>query len=196
MAHATTARVLATPLRGTVARDAALVLAATAFIAASAQVAIPLPFSPVPLTGQTFAVLLTGATLGASLGTASAALYLSLALAGLPVLAPTADGVHVTGAALFGHPTLGYLAGFIVASYLVGRLAERGFTRTPVRVAAAMAAGNVAIYTLGLLWLGVATGGTLAQVLSWGLLPFLLGDIVKVALAAGLLPAAWALAKR
>ena len=196
MAHASTARVLVTPLRGSVARDAALVLGAVVFIAASAQVAIPLPFSPVPLTGQTFAVLLMGAALGPTLGLSAAALYMALALAGLPVLAPTADGVHVTGAALFSHPTLGYLAGFMLASFLVGRLAERGYSRTPLRVAATMAVGNVAIYALGLLWLGFVTGGTPSQLLAWGLLPFLLGDAVKVALAAGLLPAAWSLTKR
>lgn len=196
MATAVSTRVLATPLRGTWVRDLALVVAATAGIAASAQIAIPLPFSPVPLTGQTFAVLLAGATLGTSLGLASTALYFALALAGLPVLAPTAAGVHVTGAALFAHPSLGYVIGFLLASALTGALAERGFTRTPLRVVAAMLAGNLAIYTIGVLWLGHVTGGTFAQLMTWGVTPFLVGDALKIALAAGILPSAWALSRR
>ena len=195
MTTATAPRVLAAPLRGTWVRDLVLVLTATFGIAVSAQIAIPLPFSPVPLTGQTFAVLLAGATLGTSLGLASAALYLALALAGLPVLAPNPQGLHVTGTALFSHPSLGYVLGFLAASVVTGRLAERGFTRTPARVVVAMLAGNAAIYALGLLWLGYVTGGTPSQLVAWGLTPFLIGDALKIALAAGLLPSAWALAR-
>lgn len=188
--HVVTAR-----LRGTVLRDALLVLGATASIAVSAQVAIPLPFSPVPLTGQTFAVLMTGAALGTSLGLASTSLYVALALAGLPVLAPTAEGTHPVGTAVLASPTLGYIAGFLIAAAIMGALAELGFTRGPVRTAVAMVLGNVAIYTCGLLWLHHTLSATWANTFAWGLTPFLIGDAIKVVLAAGLLPAVWRLVR-
>ena len=143
MATATSTRVLTTSLRGSWVRDLALVVAGAAFIAVSAQVSIPLPFSPVPVTGQTFAVLLTGAALGASLGVAATGLYLAAALAGLPVLAPTETGGHLTGSAVLTMPTLGYVVGFMAASAVVGTLAARGFTRSPLRTVAAMLLGNV-----------------------------------------------------
>ena len=191
MATVSTARVLSTGLRGTWVRDLALVVGGTAFIAASAQVSIPLPFSPVPLTGQTFAVLLTGAVLGSRLGLASAGLYLAAALGGLPVLAPTENGTHLSGTAVLSMPTLGYVVGFMVASSLVGALAERGYSRTPLRTVVTMIAGNVVIYTMGLLWLQRALSASWSDTIAWGLTPFLIGDAIKIALAAGLLPAAW-----
>lgn len=193
MTSTTATRVLATDLRGTWVRDAALVAGSAVFIAVSAQVSIPLPFTPVPLTGQTLAVLLTGAALGSSLGLASSALYLAMALAGLPVLAPTAEGTHLTGSAILSMPSLGYVVGFMVASYVVGRLAERGYTRTAIRTSAAMIAGNAIIYLLGVAWLQHALNASLSDAVAWGLTPFLVGDAIKVALAAGLLPAAWKL---
>ena len=193
MSTLTSTPVLTTGLRGSRVRDLALVLGGTAFIALSAQVSIPLPFSPVPVTGQTFAVLLTGATLGAGLGAASTTLYFAAALAGLPVLAPTETGTHLTGAAVLSMPTLGYVVGFVVASALVGRLAERGFTRTPLCTAAAMVLGNLAIYALGLAWLQHALSASWTDAVTWGLTPFLIGDALKVLFAAGLLPAAWKL---
>ena len=187
--------VITARLRGTVLRDALLMLGATAFIAASAQVAIPLPFSPVPLTGQTFAVLMTGAALGTGLAFASTGLYVALALVGLPVLAPNAEGVHAVGAAVLSSPTLGYVGGFLLASALVGRLAERGFTRTPLRTALAMVLGNVAIYASGLLWLHHALAASWSDTIAWGLTPFLIGDAIKVVIAAGLLPSVWRLVR-
>lgn len=193
MTSTTAPRVLASPLRGSWLRDAVLVLGATAFIAASAQVAVPLPFTPVPLTGQTLAVLLTGAALGSSLGLASSSLYFALALAGLPVLAPTAEGTHITGSAVLGMPSLGYVAGFLAASYAIGRLAERGFTATPARTALAMILGNAVIYLFGVAWLQHALRTSLGNAIAWGLTPFLVGDAIKVVIAAGLLPAAWRL---
>lgn len=184
-------RVLATNLRGTWVRDAALVSGAALFIAVSAQVSVRLPITPVPFTGQTLAVLLAGAALGPSLGLASAALYFALALAGLPVLAPTAEGTHVTGSAVLSLPSLGYIVGFLAASYTVGRLAQAGFTRTPLRTASAMVIGNALIYAFGVVWLQHAIGTDWSTTIGLGLTPFLIGDALKVAIAAGLLPAAW-----
>ena len=109
MTATTASRVLASNLRGTWVRDAALVTGAALLIGVSAQISIPLPFTPVPLTGQTLAVLLTGAALGSSLGLASSALYFALALIGFPVLAPTAEGTHITGSAVLSMPSLGYV---------------------------------------------------------------------------------------
>ena len=195
MSTATTARVLTTGLRGTWLRDLALVLTGTAFIAISAQVSLPLPFSPVPVTGQTFAVLLTGAALGTNLGLASTALYLAAALAGLPVLAAKADGSHTTGMAVLSMPTLGYVVGFMCAAAMLGYLAERGYSRSAMRTVLAMVVGNLIIYSLGLLWLKFALSASWSDTLAWGLTPFLVGDAFKVLLAAGLLPAAWKLVR-
>lgn len=191
MTSTTAPRVLVTPLRGSRLRDAVLVAGATAFIAVSAQISVPLPFTPVPLTGQTLAVLLTGAALGSTLGLAANSLYFALALAGLPVLAPTAEGTHVSGSAVLSMPSLGYVAGFLAAGYVVGRLAELGFTRTAWRAALAMLAGNAVIYVLGVAWLAHALDASLRDAIAWGLTPFIIGDAIKVVLAAGLLPTAW-----
>lgn len=191
MTTITAPRVLTTGLRGSIGRDVALVATSTLVIAASAQVAIRLPFSPVPITGQTLAVLLAGAALGPALAAASSGLYLVLALAGLPVLAPTADGGHLTGSAVLTSPTLGYLAGFLIASIVVGHLAEWGLTRTVLGTVASMLVGNGVIYALGLMWLHHSLGAPWATTFAWGLTPFLIGDAVKIAIAAGLLPSVW-----
>lgn len=197
MAFATAApRVLVDVLPSSRARNLALVLGGTAFIALAAQVAIPLPFSPVPLTGQTLAVLSVGALLGTSRAVASSALYLAAAIAGLPVLAPTADGGHITGTAVFAMPSLGYVLGFIAAGAIVGRLAELGLTRTPLRTAAAMIVGNLVIYSIGVPVLALVTGADLITALQWGVAPFVIGDLLKVAIAAGVFPAAWALLRK
>lgn len=164
--------------------DLLLVAAGSALIAASAWIAIPLPFSPVPVTAQTFAVLLLGSALGARRGTAAALAYLAEGCAGLPVFAGGAAGAHV----LLG-ATGGYLAGFVPGAFLCGFLAERGWDRRVWTTVASMAIGNVAILIPGLLWLARLVGP--AHVLTMGLLPFLPGDVVKIALAAALLPYAW-----
>lgn len=179
------------PGRG-LARAAGLCVAFSLFNAALAQAAVWLPFSPVPITGQTLAVLLTGAVLGPRLGFASVLLYLGEGAVGLPFFAGGAAGV----AALVG-PTGGYLAGFPLAAALVGWLAARGWDRHPLRMAGAMVAGNAVIYALGLAWLAVVMGGPApGALLSAGLLPFLPGDAVKIVLAMGLLPGAWRLVGR
>ena len=164
-----------------------LILCGSLLIALSAHVAIPLPFSPVPITGQTLAVLLVGALLGSRRGALCLLAYLAEGLAGLPVFAPGgAPGL----ARLLG-PTGGYLVGFVAAAYVTGRLAEEGWDRRVLSTIAAMLLGSAVIYTCGVSWLAVPLG--LEKALVAGLYPFIPGDLVKVVLAALLLPAGWAL---
>ena len=171
--------------------DAVTVGAAAAMTALSAQIAVPVPGSPVPVTGQTLAVLLTAAALGPMRGALGQLVYVVAALVGLPVLAQGSGGA----AAVFG-ATGGYLLGFIVAAAVVGRLARGGWSRTPVRVLASYALGSVVIYLFGATMLAVATSNDLAWAVQKGVLPFLAGDALKALLAAGLLPLAWAAVRR
>lgn len=165
-------------------RNIVLVLAGSILTALSAQAVIPLPFSPVPVTGQTFAVLLIGAVLGSRLGALSMLAYLAEGAVGLPVFA----GGHGTLLWMLG-PTGGYLAGFVAAAYITGWLCERGWDRRLLTALAAMLVGNAAIYALGLPWLAhfVGTG----KVVALGLAPFIVGDIAKIVLAGLAMPAAW-----
>jgi len=179
----------ATLPRGGLLRDALLVVGGSLLTALCARVVIPLPFTPVPITAQTFAVLLTGAALGARRGAAAIGLYVLEGLVGLPVFAGGAAGLH----RLLG-PTGGYLLGFIAAAYLTGTLAERGWDRTVRFAAAAMGAGNLVIYLFGVPWLALSLGWPRA--LTGGLLPFIPGDLVKLAAAALVLPGAWTLLRR
>ncbi len=174
------------------AADAALVLGGSLLTALMAQIAIPLPFTPVPITGQTLAVLLVGAALGSRRGALSMAAYVLEGVLGLPVFAGGTAGL----ARLLG-PTGGYLVGFIAAAFVTGWLAERGWDRRLLTAALAMLAGNVVIYLFGLPWLARFTGGFLGPkgALVLGLLPFIPGDLVKLALAALLLPSAWWIAR-
>lgn len=185
-------RVLVETIQTAWVRDIALIAASVVFIAASAQVAITLPISPVPITGQTFAVLLSGAALGTWRSAISTFSYLVLAVAGLPVLAPQADGTHLTGIGVLGMASTGYLLGFIVGGMVVGKLAELGCSRRPIKTAGSMIVGNLVIYAMGIPVLQAITGVDWATALEWGLYPFLIGDAIKISLAAGLLPAAWA----
>jgi len=166
-----------------------IVLAGSALIALSAWVAIPLPFSPVPVTGQTFAVLLVGSALGARRGAAAALAYLAEGTWGLPVFAGGAAGPHVLAG-----PTGGYLAGFVLGAFACGALAERGWDRRPLSTVASMAVGNVAILVPGVVRLAAFVGP--GPVWKLGLFPFVPGDLVKIALAAGLLPLGWKLLAR
>jgi len=170
-------------------RDLGLVLSGSLLVAGLAQIRIPLPFTPVPITGQTFAVLLVGAALGARLGAFSLGLYLVEGLVGLPVFAGGAGGV----AALLG-PTGGYLAGFLAAAYVVGLLAERGGDRRFRTALPIFLAGEAIIYLFGVPWLGLYIG--FQKALAAGLYPFLIGDAVKLVAAALALPAAWNLSRR
>ncbi|HEY8736519.1 MAG TPA: biotin transporter BioY [Candidatus Dormibacteraeota bacterium] len=156
----------------TIATDVGLIIAFSLLIGLLAHLVIPLPFTPVPVTGQTFGVLLTGAVLGSRLGTATLLAYIVEGTVGLPVFAA---GTH-------GPATYGYLAGFVAAAFIVGWLVEHGWDRDAPRLVAAMVAGEVAIYVFGLLWL--ARFVPVSQVLALGLFPFLLGDAVKLAAAA------------
>ncbi|MFH2104544.1 MAG: biotin transporter BioY [Chloroflexota bacterium] len=170
-------------------RDLGLVLAGTLLVALLAQVRIPLPFTPVPITGQTFAVLLVAVALGSHRGAVSLMLYATLGLGGLPVFAGGASGLaYALG------PTGGYLVGFALAAWVVGRLAERGLERTVRTAWLPFLAGTLVIYLCGAGWLSFVLG-SLPQALAVGVLPFLVGDTVKILLAALALPAAWRLVK-
>jgi len=176
------------------ARHVALIVAGALFIALTANFSVPIPGSPVPLTGQTFSVLLVGGALGMRRGMLSTGLYLVLGFF-LPVYAEHASGVariaSVDSGTLVLGATGGYLIGFVVAAGVVGRLAELGWDRSMVGALGAMAIGNMIIYLFGLPWLIAATGMTAQQALDVGLLPFVVTDLVKLALAAGLFPLAW-----
>jgi len=169
--------------------DIVLVVAGAALTALLAQVIIPM--YPVPITGQTLAVLLVGATLGWARGAASLGLYLGLGLVGLPVFAPQDDGSHLTGLAALAAPSFGYIIGFVFAAAAVGWLSERTWDRHVLKALATFVGGSVIVFAFGLPWLAAVTGGTFVQVLEWGLLPFIPGGIIKAAIAAALLPLAW-----
>ena len=183
-------RVLADLVPRVRARDAALVLAAVALTAACAQIAFYLPGSAVPVTGQTFAVLLSGAALGATRGASAMALYVALGMVGLPVYA---DGAHGTSV-IFG-ATGGYLIGFLVTGWVVGKLAEAQLDRTPVKALPLFLIGSAIIYAIGVPWLAVSAHMPLGEAIEDGFVPFIAGDIVKAAAAGALLPAAWRLAR-
>ena len=194
---------------GGLLRDATAIVAASILLAACAQIAIPLPFTPVPITGQTFAVLLIGAALGSGRGAAAIVLYLLEGAAGLPFFAPTG-----------GMYTYGYLAGFVPAAFVAGWLCERGWDRDFRLALIAMLIANAVIYLVGLPWLAAAyglawsgfdvsastpqfwrdvfatgqlgflRGDAIATAVTTGLLPFIPGDLIKAVLAASILPGA------
>jgi biotin transport system substrate-specific component len=176
------------------ARHAALIVAGALLIALSANITIPVPGSPVPITGQTFSVLLVGGALGTRRGVLATLLYLVLGLF-VPVYAGHTQGIQTIGTVSGGHLVLGatggYLIGFVVAAGLVGRLAELGWDRGFLGALAALTIGDLVIYLFGVPWLMAATGIDLATAIAQGVTPFLLGDALKLALAAGLFPFAW-----
>jgi biotin transport system substrate-specific component len=171
---------------GTRLRHIALIAIGALFIFLTAKVAIPVPGSPVPITGQTFGVLLVGGALGFRRGAASIALYILIGLVGLPFFAEGKGGISVILGA-----TGGYLVGFLVAGSVVGRLAELGWDRRIIGALGAMAIGNVVIYLVGVPWLMAVAHYDLATGIAKGLTPFLLGDAIKLILAAAAFPAAW-----
>lgn len=168
--------------------DATLIVLFSGFVALTAQIEIPM--WPVPITGQTLGVLLTGALLGSRRGALAVLLYLAEGAMGLPVFSGGAAGI-----ARFLGPTGGYLIGFVSAAAVVGWLAERGWDRSIVWAALAMVIGNLVIYLFGVTWLAIFLGN-LQQAIVGGLLPFIAGDLIKVALAAIALPGGWMLVRR
>ena len=171
-------------------KRAALVVAFSLLVALSAQVVVPLPWTPVPVTLQTFAVLLTGALLGPRLGAAALFAYLLEGAAGLPFFSAGRGGL---GHLLFS-PTAGYLLAYPVAAYVTGRLAERGWDRRYLSAAAAMAVGSAIILAGG--WLGLLRFFAPAEAFARGVATFVAGDVLKIALAAAVLPSGWALVRR
>jgi biotin transport system substrate-specific component len=171
-------------------RNAILVLGLTGFTALAAQVSIPLPFTPVPLTLQTFAVLAGAAALGAERAVIAQVLYIALAVAGVPVLAGGASGHEVVVGA-----TGGYLIGFVLASYVVGWISSNGASTKSGKTALAFLAGSVLIYALGAPWLAFTTGNTITWAIVNGVVPFLVGDLIKAVAAGAVLPLAWKITK-
>jgi biotin transport system substrate-specific component len=168
------------------ARDVALVVIGALFIYLTARIAFPVPGSPVPVTGQTVGVLLVGGALGFRRGLAAVGLYVAIGLIGVPFFAEGKGGVQVILGA-----TGGYIVGFILAGGVVGRLAELGWDRRLAGAVAAMAIGNVVIYLVGVPWLMAATGMNLSQAIAKGVTPFIAGDLIKLMVAAGIMPSLW-----
>ena len=178
----------------TLATDVALIAAGAALTAGAAQIVIPM--WPVPITGQTFAVLFVGATLGSLRGALSMLLYVGLGVAGLPVFAEGGAGL-----AKLAGPTGGYMIGFVLAAALVGWLAQKQWDRKVLGTIGAFLAGTAVIYAVGLPWLSVALGqlgypNDLNATLQAGLYPFIPGDLIKALAAGGLLPLVWKLTSR
>ncbi|MER7787973.1 biotin transporter BioY [Streptomyces sp. NPDC097640] len=182
------ARPVGASARYVLTRDAALVVGGAALTGLAAQISVPVPGSPVPVTGQTFAALLVGTSLGARRGFLSLALYTLLGMAGLPWFAEGHSGAAMA--------SFGYVLGMLLASAAVGALARRGGDRGVLRTAGTMAVGSAIIYAVGVPYLALAADISLGQAVAAGLTPFLIGDALKAALAMGALPAAWKLIGR
>jgi len=175
------------PRAATWLRDLFLIVTGSMFTAVLARIEIPLPFTPVPITGQTFGVLLIGAVLGSKRGAASLALYLLEGALGLPFFAGGAHGIGI----IFG-ASGGYLIGFLAAAYVVGLLAERGLEQSVRTSFITFLIGTVIIYTFGVARLSVLLG-SISQAVAFGLAPFLIGDAIKLCAAALALPSVWKL---
>ncbi|HMX17726.1 MAG TPA: biotin transporter BioY [Anaerolineales bacterium] len=177
------------PRTATWLRDLLLIVFGSLFVAALAQVEIPLPFTPVPITGQTFGVLIIGAAMGSRRGAMSLALYLAEGIVGLPFFAGGAHGLSVVVGA-----TGGYLIGFIAAAYIIGLLAERGLERNARTSFIPFLVGTTIIYAFGITWLSILLG-SFSKAIALGMVPFLIGDVIKLLAAAVALPAAWKIVK-
>ncbi|GGY63901.1 biotin synthase [Streptomyces olivaceoviridis] len=180
--------VLADLLPASRVRDVALVVGGAVLTGLAAQLSVPVPGSPVPVTGQTFAALLVGTTLGARRGFLSLALYAVAGVAGVPWFAQGASGA--------GMVSFGYVLGMLLASALVGALARRGADRSPLRMAGTMILGEAVVYAVGVPYLALAAHLSASQAVAAGLTPFLIGDALKAALAMGVLPTAWKLVNK
>jgi biotin transport system substrate-specific component len=173
------------------ARNAVLVALGVLFTALLAQVSVPVPGSPVPITGQTLAVVLTAAALGPVRGVAVQVFYILAALVGLPFYSEASGGFDV----VFG-ATGGYVIGFIPAAYLIGLAARRGADRNLLKSVPLFVAGQAVIFAVGVPWLAVTTGMSASQALDAGFYPLILGGLVKAAVAAAVLGTAWKLTRR
>jgi biotin transport system substrate-specific component len=183
--------VIADLLPRSAVREVLLVAFGVLLTALVAQVVIPLPFTPVPITGSTFAVLLLGAAFGPARGAASLGAYLLVGALGVPVFAEASGGFQV-----FAGVTGGYLVGFPIAALAVGALARRGWDRSVLGMGGAFLIGSLIVYAIGVPWLAIVTGMSLPAAIAAGAVPFLVGDAVKAVLAAGALPLAWRLVGR
>ncbi len=188
---ASSPKVLSEYLTGSMAAEVALVVGYAGLIGLFAQLVVHLPFTPVPITGQTFAVLFGASLLGPMRSLFGSALYLIAGLIGVPWFAAGSGGMSVATS-----PSFGYIVGFIVASVLVGLLARRGFDKGVLGTIAEMVMGNLAIYAFGLAWLAYSLHLPLLRAADLGAVPFLLGDLVKILVAALALPGMWKLAQR
>ncbi|MEV0785018.1 biotin transporter BioY [Streptomyces sp. NPDC050423] len=168
--------------------DTALVLGGAALTGIAAQIAVPVPGSPVPVTGQTFAALLVGTALGARRGFLALAVYALVGMAGMPWFSAGSSGA--------GGASFGYVLGMLLAATVVGGLARRGGDRSVLRTAGTMVLGSAVIYAVGVPYLALSTGMSASAAIAAGLTPFLLGDALKAALAMGALPASWKLIGR
>lgn len=170
-------------------RSLYLIVLGSLLLAALAQIKVVLPFTPVPITGQTFGVLLIGAALGSKGGAATIILYLTEGAMGLPFFAGGGSGLSILSGA-----TAGYLVGFVGAAYAIGLLAERGLERSVRTSVIPFLVGTVIIYGCGVTWLSIMLG-SFSKAVTFGIVPFLLGDAIKLIAASLTLPAAWKLAK-
>ncbi|MEU8628627.1 biotin transporter BioY [Streptomyces sp. NPDC048669] len=168
--------------------DTALVFGGAALTGIAAQIAVPVPGSPVPVTGQTFAALLVGTALGARRGFLALAVYALIGMAGMPWFSAGSSGA--------GGASFGYVLGMLLAATVVGGLARRGGDRSVLRTAGTMVLGSAVIYAVGVPYLALSTGMSASAAIAAGLTPFLLGDALKAALAMGALPASWKLIGR
>ncbi|MBF4562225.1 biotin transporter BioY [Microbacterium sp. VKM Ac-2870] len=163
--------------------DAALILSGAAFIVLAARITIPLGFTPVPITLSTFAVMVNGAVLGSWRGASSALLYLVIGALGAPVFSAGQSGVSF--------PTFGYIVGFVVAALVVGQLARREADRKVGTTLLLGGIGTIVIYAFGVPWLAVSLGVDLGRAVLLGVVPFLVGDALKIVVLSALLPTAW-----
>ena len=198
MSETTTPRVLSEafgPTEGTALRlkQAALVVAGIALLAICAKIKVPVPGSPVAVGLGTFAVLTIGAAYGARLGLVTIAGYMLIGMLGFDIFQSSTN--ELNGVQYMMGGTGGYLVGYVMATVLLGVLAQRGWDRSVLWMALAMLLGNILLYIPGLAWLG-ALYGLDKPILAWGLTPFIVGDVLKLALAALVLPAAWKLVGR
>ncbi|GGE22956.1 biotin transporter BioY [Primorskyibacter flagellatus] len=198
MSQTMTARVLTDavgPTTGAALRlkQAALVIAGVALLAICAKIKVPVPGSPVAVGMGTFAVLTIGAAYGARLGLVTIVGYMLIGMLGFDIFQSSTN--ELNGVAYMMGGTGGYLVGYVLATVLLGWLAQRGWDRSVVWMALAMLLGNVLMYVPGLAWLGMLYGWD-KPILEWGLTPFIVGDLLKLALAALILPAAWKLVGR